>query len=84
MGTFVERSLNQILNAKKENNDVVIRIETNSGSPQPRVIKVLEVHEDYIVGRGRDKSEPEFFNFNHVSSWRFAKCVPEEWKWKME
>jgi len=79
---FIEMSMDKIFDAKKIDVDVVIRIETNSGDPKPRLLKIIGGGDDFIIGRGRDKSVEEVFNFNNISSWRFAKHNPEEWKWQ--
>lgn len=60
----------------------IVRIETDSGIVEPRLIRVLEVGEDYFVGRGRKKTSAETFSFNHIASWRFAEYQPSEWDWK--
>jgi hypothetical protein len=82
---YIEYSIQQInehiKEDKKKNIPTVIRIETTSGSPEPRLVRVVEVGDDYILGRGRNKTEPEIFSLNHIASWRFAPFVVSEWKW---
>lgn len=81
-GNYIADSITEIKAKVKENGDrTTIKIETTSGSVEPRLIRVLEIGDDYIVGRGRNKMLPEYFSFNHIASWRFAEYQPSEWKW---
>jgi hypothetical protein len=82
--TYIEYSIGEIKKKmkadEKDGIKTILRIETTSGSVEPRKISVIEIGEDYIIGRGRDKQENEVFSFNHIASWRFAKYEPAEWK----
>lgn len=82
MGKYIGDSLKLIADKLEKEEDVVIRIETSSGSVEPRKIKVLSVEDDYLVGHGRKQlgTEPENFSFAHISNWRFAKYNAEEWR----
>ena len=59
---------------------VIVRIQTPHSKPQPRIVKVVEIGKDFIVGQGRSLGEPEIFRFGSISSWRFAEYQPEMWK----
>jgi hypothetical protein len=78
---YVDYSIGEIKKKFKDDKDTVVRIETASGSVEPRLIRILEIGEDFIVGRGRKKSIPEVFNFNQIASWRFAEFQKSEWNW---
>lgn len=61
-------------------NPVVLRVETASGSPEPRLLQALGVGDDYFIARGRHKKEPETFSFHHITNWRFGEYVESEWR----
>jgi len=78
---YVDYSIGEIKKAYKEDKNTIIRIETASGSTEPRLLRILEIGDDFIVGRGRNKSKQEVFGFDHIASWRFAEYQASEWKW---
>lgn len=64
------------------NPDIVLRIETASGSEKPRLVKIVSLGSDFFVGRGRDGAPQETFSLHHITNWRFAEHQPNEWRWK--
>ena len=66
---------------KKENKITVLRAQTKSENNQPRLLRILEIGDDYIVARGRAKDQPEVFSISGISSWRFHDYVQSQWKW---
>lgn len=92
--TFIEDFLEQVGNARfgvksgktevKANPDIVIRVETASGSEKPRKFKVVALGKDFVVVRGRDTIKNETFSLNHITNWRFEEHQKEEWRWTWE
>jgi hypothetical protein len=80
-GSHQEYFVSKVKAYAKDNEHVVLRIETNSGSTEPRLLRVLSLGEDFFVGRGRNKTEPETFALSNIASWRFANFVATDWKW---
>lgn len=92
--SFIEDFLEQVGNARfgiksgktevAPNPDIVIRVETASGSEKPRKFKIVSLGKDFMVVRGRDSNKNETFSLHHITNWRFEPHNPAEWRWQWE
>lgn len=82
---YIEYTISEIKKKIKDNEEskgrTIVRIQTKSDKPEARLVAVLEVGEDYIIARGRRKTELEVFSIGGISSWRFAEHQKSEWTW---
>jgi len=78
--TFIEYSILEIKRAIDKDKNTVIRVELSSGK-EAKVLKILSIGSDYIVGKGRTADKGEVVNFSHVVTWMFGDYNESEWKW---